>query len=117
MRTSRANILRATGLITITALFVFVLGCGEKPAVTEQRIIHALVDSVEALPHVLIYAGDHMGYARCAITSGDSLMVLDQGPLARVSYAEAMVFLRLSVVEAELEELRSQNTSSNPDSS
>jgi hypothetical protein len=117
MRTRSVKIRRTAYLITITVLFVFVLGCGEKPAVTEKRIVHALIDSVEALPHVVLFAGDYLRDARSAVACGDSLMGLDQGPLARISYAEATVFLRLSIVDAESEELRSLNTSANPDSS
>lgn len=88
-------------LVGIVLASIVTTSCQRGPEFETRREAHALLDSVAALPHVVQYASARLDSAHAMIASADSLMRLDQGPLARIYYAEGMIQSLLAVIDAE----------------
>ena len=109
------KILLISALGVIIVSIIYLTGRPNEPAQIEKRRTHALIDSVNAIPDVVHHAAESLEKATRAMIEGDSLLHRGQGPAARVSYAEALVYARLSVVETEFESVRTP-TPANRDS-
>lgn len=80
-------------------------GC-ERKVDGEREAAAVLVDSIAALPSTRRYASEHVAVAQAALARGDSLLARKDVRVAREAYAEATVFARMAVVEAETAERR-----------
>lgn len=87
-------------LFVAACAVVTIVGC-ERAVTRERTSAAALVDSVAGLTAVERYAAAQVQQARAAIVRGDSFRAAGNEERARAGYAEAVIYARLAVVNAQ----------------